>query len=105
MGQPGLRSMISDLGVIMCDESLELWGRDRYRKIFRERAPGTVTDMYIHPAIDGPEIQAVRKNWKDGVGELELFTTYRDELKQAIKEEGFIVIGWREIRDLQRRGG
>ena len=105
LGQPGLRAMISRLGVLMSDESLELWGRDRFRQIFRERAPGTVTDLYIHPASAGPEIEAARKNWKDGVAEFELFTRYRDELQQAIKEEGFIVIGWREIRELQRHGG
>ena len=62
--------------------------------------------MYLHPAIACPEIETVRKKWwKIGVDELQLFTSDREILRQAIKEEGIILIGWREIRDLQRRGG
>ena len=61
LGQPGLRAMISKLGVLMPDQGLQSQGQMSYsRKIFRERAPGTVTEMYIHPAIEGPEIEAVR---------------------------------------------
>jgi hypothetical protein len=109
LGQPGLHAMISKMGVLTTDQGFQSQGQMSYfRKIFREMAPGSITEMYIHPAIDGPEIEAVRIQggwWKIGVGDLQIFTSGRDELRQAIKEEGIIVIGWREIRDLQRRGG
>jgi hypothetical protein len=108
LGQPGLRAMISKMGVLMPDQGLQSQGQmSFFRQTFRGMAPGTVTEIYIHPAIDGPEIQAVRMQggwWKIGLGDLQLFTSGRDELRQAIKEEGIILIGWREIRDLQRRG-
>jgi hypothetical protein len=106
MGQLGVTDVISEHGVLMNDEGFMCEEGDSYRKMFHERAPGTVTEMYIHPAIEGPEIEAVRKSWwKTGVDNLQLFTEGRDKVKQTIKEEGFIVMGWREIRDLQRRKG
>jgi hypothetical protein len=106
-GLPGLRAEISRLGVLMPDEGMASHGQKSFlRQVFHERAPGTVTEIYIHPAVDGPEIQAVRKTggwWKVGIGDFQLFTQDRAELAQAIKDEGLILIGWREIRDLQRR--
>jgi hypothetical protein len=108
IGQPGLRPMVSNMGVLMPDGGPALGGPENLRKVFHERLLGTVTEIYIHPAIECDEIKAVRwfqDWWKQGVGELQLFTTDREELKQAVKEEGFIVIGWREIRELQRSGG
>jgi predicted glycoside hydrolase/deacetylase ChbG (UPF0249 family) len=108
MGQTGVRATISKLGVLMNDEGVMLAGRDSYRQMFRQRIPGTLTEIYIHPAIECPEIKTARAAqnwWKEGVDQLQLFTDLREELGQAIKEEGFIVIGWREIRNLQRRGG
>ena len=107
-GMGDLRPNISKLGVLMPDEGMASLGQmDYLRKIFRERRPGTVSEIYIHPAVPGPEVEAVRIKggwWKLGVGDFQLFTTHTDELKQAIKEEGITLIGWREIRDLQRRG-
>ncbi len=108
MGEQAMPATISKLGVLMNDEGMMCEAGKGYLKILRGRAPGTVTEMYIHPVIDGPEIRAVRKDkdwWKVGVDNLQQFTAGLDEVKQVIKEEGLIVIGWREIRDLQRRGG
>jgi len=107
LGLVDVPAIISNQGVLMNDEGLMCETGDSYRKIFHERAPGTVTEMYIHAAVDCPELRAVRKQrdwWKVGVDNLQLFTEGREEVRRAIKEEGFIVIGWREIRDLQRRG-
>jgi predicted glycoside hydrolase/deacetylase ChbG (UPF0249 family) len=109
LGQPGMRAMISKLGVLMSDEGMASHGQMSFlRKVFRERVPGTVSEIYIHAAVEGPEVEAVRKRgdwWKVGVGDYQLFTRDRDEIKQAIKDEGLILIGWREIRELQRHGG
>jgi hypothetical protein len=106
-GLEDMPAIISKQGVLMNDEGLMCETGDSYRKIFHERAPGTVTEMYIHAAVDCPELRAVRNQrdwWKVGVDNLQLFTEGREEVRRVIKEEGFTVIGWREIRDLQRRG-
>ena len=106
-GQPGMRAMISKLGVLMTDEGMASHGQKSFlRQVFHERAPGTVTELYIHPAVDGPEVEAVRSRrdwWKVGVGDFQLFTTDRDEVRQAIKEEKIILIGWREIPGTSKR--
>ena len=97
--------MLSEHGVLRTDAGLEFL-QQPYRKTLHELAPGTITEMYLHPAIEGAEIEAVRRTWwQRGVEELRLFTTERVSLEQLIHEEGIIVIGWRPIRDLQRRGG
>jgi hypothetical protein len=109
LGQPGVPAIISGLGVLTTDQGLQSQGQLSYfRDVFRHMAPGTVTEMYIHPAVDGPEVQAVRKQggwWKIGIVDLQLFTTDRTQLEAAIREGGIVVVGWRAIRDLQRRGG
>jgi predicted glycoside hydrolase/deacetylase ChbG (UPF0249 family) len=100
-----LRAPISRQGVLMNDEGLMSHGENDYRKIFHERVPGTVTELYIHPAVDCPELETVRGKrdwWKVGVNNFESFARDRDQVRQAIKDEGLIVIGWRAIRDLQR---
>jgi chitin disaccharide deacetylase len=109
LGAPGMRAMISRMGVLVPDAGMTSLGKkDFLRKVFHEQAPGTVSEIYIHAAVEGPEVEAVRKRgdwWKVGVGDYQLFTRDRDEIKQAIKDEGLILIGWREIREVQRHGG
>jgi len=109
MGQPGLHEIIAHQGVLMNDEGIQSQGQLSYfRKIFHERAPGTVTEMYVHPGVESAEMLAVRKTrdwWKIGAADFQIVTKDGDELRKAIKDEGFIMIGWRQIRELQRHGG
>ena len=105
MGLPGIRPMISKKGVLMADSGAAMEGRENYRKMLHELPKGAVSEIYVHPAVECDEIKAARKDWwQQGVGEHRLLTKDREELRQALKEEGIALIGWREIRDLQRSG-
>lgn len=105
LGHPSMRARVSQLGVLMCNAGISFRGRERYRQVFREIPPGFVFDIYPHPIVECPEAKAIRgENLESPVGDFEIFTKDRDELIQAIKEEGLILIDWRTIRDLQRSG-
>ena len=62
--------------------------------------PG-VTELYIHAALPGDEMQAVTNSWQDRAAEFELFTN--DASIRALLEEKKVQrIGYRALRDLQR---
>jgi predicted glycoside hydrolase/deacetylase ChbG (UPF0249 family) len=108
-GLPDVRPSYTKMGILMPDEGLASIGQKSFlQKFLHDRLPGTVSEIYIHPAVDGAEVQAVRATggwWKVGTGDYQLFATNRDEVRQMIKDEGIVLIGWRAIRDLQRHGG
>ncbi|MPN17690.1 hypothetical protein SDC9_165045 [bioreactor metagenome] len=62
--------------------------------------PG-VTEILIHAAAEGDEIRAITGSAPKRIKELEFFTG--DKLKQLIREEGIIVIGYRPLFELQRK--
>ncbi|WP_035057470.1 ChbG/HpnK family deacetylase [Andreprevotia chitinilytica] len=53
-----------------------------------------------HPANDTPELRAFAPDWPTRTGDRALLGS--DELREAITERGFKLIGMREIRDLLR---
>jgi hypothetical protein len=62
--------------------------------------PG-VTEVYIHPAVDAPELRALADDWPGRVDDHELVT--RDHsLRQMLDAHGVHRIGYRPLRDLQR---
>ena len=64
--------------------------------------PG-VTEMYVHPARDTPELRAVGTDWAGRVDDHALMT--RDSNLQAmLQRAGAICIGWRPLRSLMRAG-
>lgn len=63
--------------------------------------PG-VTEILLHASKDGDEIRAITGSAPKRVKELEFFTGGR--LKQLIEEEGIIVISYRPLYELQRKG-
>jgi len=75
---------------------------DQYwMRMLKELKPG-VTELYIHASSEGEEIKAVTNSWPDRNGEHRLFT--RDaEIRRLLESQGVKRIGYRAIRDLQRR--
>jgi len=74
--------------------------RQKMMKLLRELRPG-VTELIIHPSLVTEELRAFHTAPIKRGMEMEIF---RDaEVQQFMKDEGIILIGWRELRDLQRR--
>ena len=62
--------------------------------------PG-VTEVYIHPALDTPELRAFAPDWAGRVDDHQLVTT-DSELAVTLQRAGVKRIGFRKLRDLQR---
>lgn len=63
--------------------------------------PG-VTELFIHAGRPTDELKAITGSWPIRSAEHELFTHDAD-LKSLLEREQIKLIGWRPIRDLQRR--
>jgi chitin disaccharide deacetylase len=64
--------------------------------------PG-VTEMYVHPAVDTPELRAHAPDWKGRVDDLDLVSGV-GLLAERLRQAGAHVIGYRPLRELQRAG-
>ena len=73
---------------------------DYWKRILSSLHPG-VTELFIHAAMDGDELRAMTNSWKTRATEFELFTSSK-AIQQIIEEENIHLIGYRELRDLQR---
>jgi chitin disaccharide deacetylase len=69
------------------------------KEIFGALKPG-ITHLYLHPCHDTPELRATMPDWRDRVGDYEVFL--QEELRQFIKDQGIHIIGNRVLRDLMR---
>jgi len=62
--------------------------------------PG-VTEMYVHPAIDTPELRALAPDWANRVDDHHLMT-HDTGLRTMIERSGVALVGYRALRDLMR---
>jgi predicted glycoside hydrolase/deacetylase ChbG (UPF0249 family) len=107
-GHPEIRREFYSKGVLFTDnfvyEELKDESKDVkgfWRKIIRDLKPG-VTELYIHPAKATDELKAITSSWATRSQEYELFTS-NQEMKDLIPKLDIKIIGYRSIRDLQRR--
>jgi hypothetical protein len=108
-GHPGLRREFADKGIVFPDyfiyEELKEESKDVksfWTRIVKNLKPG-ITELYIHPALATDELKAITGSWPTRSQEFELFA--RDpEFKQLVSDENIILLGFRPLRDLQRRG-
>jgi hypothetical protein len=63
--------------------------------------PG-VTELYIHASVAGDEIKHITNSWEDRAAEYELFTK-DPEIRRILDAQGVKRIGYRALRDLQRK--
>ena len=105
-GFPNLRADLDADGIISPD-FLVFGGPNEgepvvayWKRILRALEPG-VTELFIHAAKDGEELRNMTNSWKTRSTEYHLFTSDA-EIRQIIEEEGIQLIGYRELRDLQR---
>jgi len=109
LGAPHLRRTAAEMGLVFPDylihEENPEPGESRKRfwlRILRSLKPG-VTELYIHAALPTEEMKAIAGSWQERGVDYELFTRDPD-IRKAMEEEGVIRIGWRSLRDLQRKG-
>ncbi len=106
-GMPGLRSQVSSMGLIFPDyfvyEELHNYGEVKpfWTNILKNLKPG-VTEIYIHAAVVTDELKAITNSWKTRSQEYETFNQDPD-IKKLIEDEGIILIGYRPLRELQRK--
>lgn len=106
-GYPDMRQKVLEQGILFPDYLIH-GGRkpgesvaQYWKRMLRELKPG-VTELYIHPALPTEEMQHIAGSWKDRAEEFRLFTTDA-EVRRILKEQDVKLIGWRVIRDLQRK--
>lgn len=106
-GYPDMRRKVAEQGILFPDYLIH-GGRkpgenvtQYWKRVLRELKPG-VTELYIHPALATEEMQHIAGSWKERAEEFRLFTTDA-EVRRILKEQDVKLIGWRVIRDLQRK--
>jgi len=107
-GHPELRALFASKGVVFPDffvyEELKDEGKDVksfWSKVLTHLRPG-VTELYIHPAMPTEELKAITGSWSVRSQEFETFT-HDPEIKRIVAEQKIKVIGYRPLRDLQRK--
>jgi predicted glycoside hydrolase/deacetylase ChbG (UPF0249 family) len=64
--------------------------------------PG-VTEMYVHPAADTPELRALAPDWASRVDDHHLMV-HDTGLRALVERSGVKLLGYRELRDAMRAG-
>ncbi|HUF31830.1 MAG TPA: polysaccharide deacetylase family protein [Acidimicrobiales bacterium] len=99
------RRVATEEGVVFPDHFVHVVGTGSRRALERtlfDLAPG-VTELRAHPAVDAPELRAISADWADRVDDHAALTTDR-EVQAMVERSGVVLIGFRELRELQRSG-
>jgi hypothetical protein len=64
--------------------------------------PIGITHFVLHPSIDTAELRSIAPDWESRVANYNIFMS--DELKKFIEGEDLKLIGYRQIRDVMRKG-
>ncbi|MCS7460968.1 polysaccharide deacetylase family protein [Paenibacillus doosanensis] len=68
-------------------------------RLLREMKPG-LTELLFHPSLDTEELKAITGTWPIRRCEYDLFLD--PDVQDVIARERLSLIGWREVRELQR---
>jgi hypothetical protein len=99
------RSLAAEEGVVFADHFVRVPGvgsRKAIEAALADLRPG-VTEMYVHPAVDTPEIRAFAPDWASRVDDHHL-VTFDTELPRLLARADAHRISYRPLRDLQRSG-
>jgi chitin disaccharide deacetylase len=107
-GAPQLRDAFAAKGILSPDYFVyeELKDEPKNVKSFwldvvKKLKPG-VTELYIHAGQPTEELKAITGSWSTRSQEFETFT-HDEEMKKLVADDGIILIGFRPLRDLQRK--
>ena len=100
-------AMLESMGLPMLDGLLSMPlnepSKGKQMDIARELLgdlPEGITHFILHPSIDTPELRAIAPDWESRVANYNVFMS--DELKNFLDHEGFVLIGYRALRDVMR---
>jgi len=100
------RKLAEEEGAVFPDHFVYVRGgvgsRRAIERAVHDLQPG-VTEVYVHPAVDSPELRALTPDWAARVDDHDLVVTDRS-LRTMLERAGASLIGYRELRDLQRGG-
>jgi chitin disaccharide deacetylase len=108
-GFPDLRRQLADKGIVFPDYFVyeELKAESAGVKVFwvkilQHLKPG-VTELYIHAGKPTEELKAITGSWRTRSEEFETFTK-DPEIRKILEDQKIIRIGYRPLRELQRKG-
>jgi predicted glycoside hydrolase/deacetylase ChbG (UPF0249 family) len=96
------RRLAEEEGVVFPDHLVAIPGVGSRRAIERvvlDPRPG-VTEVYVHPAVDTPELRSFAPDWASRVDDHDL--VHDGGLRAMIERGGVQLIGYRELREVQR---
>jgi predicted glycoside hydrolase/deacetylase ChbG (UPF0249 family) len=99
------RDLAAEEGVVFPDHFVYVQGvgsRATFQKAVFDLRPG-VTELYVHPAVDTAELRASFPDWGARVDDHDLVTN-DTSLRTLLDRAGATLIGYRELRALQRSG-
>jgi predicted glycoside hydrolase/deacetylase ChbG (UPF0249 family) len=96
------RRLAAEEGVLFPDHVVSMRGPSRasFERAIHALEPG-ITELILHPAIDTPELRALAPDWAHRVDDHHALVA-DDELQRLVARAGIELIGYRELRDLQR---
>ena len=96
------RQLAEQEGIVFPDHFVytSVGSRRHIEKALFGLRPG-VTEVYVHAAIDSDELRASHPDWASRVEDY-AFVTADASLVDLIERAGATLIGFRELRDLQR---
>ncbi len=99
------RALAEEAGAVFADHVTTLGPAELRQGIAEWVAalPAGVTEVHLRPAIDSSELRAIASDWQDRVEDLRL-TTEDGRLAKAVEEAGVVLLGYRALRALLRRG-
>jgi hypothetical protein len=107
-GHPELRGQFAARGIVSPDhfvfdelKNQEIGVKDFWLGVVKNLKPG-LTELYIHAGLPNDELKAITSSWSTRAEEFEVFAR-SDEMRQLIATEKIILIGYRPLRDLQRK--
>lgn len=99
------RSLAAERGVMFPDHFLFVAGnvvgsRATISQALTDLRPG-VTEAYLHPAMDTPELRAMSPDWENRVAD-HTWLLDTGGLEAEVERVGVKLIGYRELRDIMR---
>ncbi|HUY63585.1 MAG TPA: polysaccharide deacetylase family protein [Acidimicrobiales bacterium] len=98
------RTLAAEEGLVFPDDLVAGPGLGS-RKVLLDAIPklaAGVTEVYLHPAVESPELKAMSPDWDARVDDHVLLTG-GSELHDVLEQHGVTLIGYRALRDLMRQ--